>query len=178
MRLRSVLVVGLIVAAASPVMAQNSDNIQSAIPRVNLVSSNPIGLVFEWFNGEFERAVTPSVSVAAAGSHFDFDGFQYTSIDGIFRYYPTERALRGFSFGGSLGYLTASGDNDCTFGCEDDSESAFSLGVRGDYVWLLGRSQHFAVAAGIGAKRVFYSDSGSSGSVALPIGRLSIGYAW
>lgn len=175
MRLRHALMVGLVLATASPVRAQSSD--MGDVPRLNLVSTNPIGIVFEWFNGEYERAIASAASVAVAGSHFDFDGFQYTSVDGIFRYYPTERALRGFSFGGSLGFLTASANTDCV-GCENNSESAFSIGVRGDYVWILGRPQHFAVAAGIGAKRVFYSNDGSSGSGALPIGRLSIGYAW
>ncbi|MBA2707714.1 MAG: hypothetical protein H0U59_07925 [Gemmatimonadaceae bacterium] len=165
----------LSVLAASPLAAQQSDSDRRGVPRTNLVSTNPIGLIFEWFNGEFEHAVNPTVSLALAGTRFDFDDANYTAVDGIARYYPTARAIRAFSFGGSVGYVNVT--EDCP-GCESFEESAFTIGVRGDYVWILGRDQRFAVAAGIGAKRLFYSDDTNNGSEGLPIGRLSIGWAW
>ena len=60
-------------------------------------------------------------------------------------------------------------------GCEEDDGTSAAIGVRGDYVWILGRDQRFSVATGIGAKRLLNNDLGTEG---LPIGRLSIGYAW
>ena len=117
---------------------------------------------------------------AIAGSSFGDietdDDTRYSVLDGIVRYYPSGRALRGFSIGASLGFVDFSDDfdDDC-FGCDDESGTGATIGVRGDYVWILGRDQHFAVAAGIGAKRVLGDDIGIEG---LPIARLSIGYAW
>lgn len=177
-RIRSALFGCLIVfAASSPAVAQSVSSDQAGPPRTNLISTNPIGIIFEWFNGEFEHAVNPTMSLALAATRFDFDNANYTAVDGIARYYPTARAIRGFSFGGSVGFVNVGEDTNCS-GCTPFDESAFTIGVRGDYVWILGRDQRFAVAAGVGAKRLFYSDENNNGSEGLPIGRLSVGYAW
>ena len=160
-------------AVATSASAQVVNGSRAEMPRTNLVSANPIGLLFEWYNGEFERAFSSTASVAVSGSRFDFFvDDAYTAIDGIVRYYPSGRALRGFSLGGSAGLINV--DTNCS-GCTDDNESVFTVGVRGDYVWILGRDQRFAVAAGVGAKRLFGNSVGEAG---LPIGRLSIGYAF
>ncbi|MBA3340295.1 MAG: DUF3575 domain-containing protein [Gemmatimonadaceae bacterium] len=175
-RVRSVLLGILItLAASSPVMAQSAGSDQAGMPRVNLISTNPIGIIFEWFNAEVEHAVSPTLSLAVAASRFEFDE-TITVVDGIARYYPTARAIRGFSFGGSVGYAGVT--NDCSLCENNDDDTAFTVGVRGDYVWILGRDQRFAVAGGIGAKRLFYSKDNTFGPEGLPIGRLSVGYAW
>jgi hypothetical protein len=165
-----------IVSLTSVASAQRVEGTQSGMPRVNLISANPIGLLFEWYNGEFEHAVSPTVSLAVSGSHFGFDSDDYTAVDGIARYYPAGKAIRGFSFGVSVGVVSVEDDVDDTcFGCEGQDGTSATVGVRGDYVWILGRDQRFAVAAGIGAKRLLSNDLGTDG---LPVGRLSIGYAW
>lgn len=172
------VVIGSFVLSSTARAQRVEETRAGAAPRLNLVSTNPIGIIFEWYNGEFEHVLSPTASVAAAASHFDFDEFIYTSIDGIVRYYPGARALRGFSFGGTVGYVHFSDDSDDCPGCVDTSGDAFSIGVRGDYVWILGRDQRFAVATGLGAKRLFRSDDFNDAPDALPIARLSIGYAW
>lgn len=173
-------VAAALVLTASALSAQSINGSRSGIRRVNLVSANPIGLLFEWYNGEFEHAVSNTASLAIAGSSFSEidtgDDLRYSVVDGIVRYYPSARALRGFSVGASLGLVNYNEDLDCIdFECDDGSGTAATIGVRGDYVWILGRDQHFSVAAGIGAKRVLGNDTAPE---ALPIGRLSIGYAW
>ena len=170
---RLALVGALLAASATAASAQAVEASRSGIKRTNLISANPIGILFEWYNGEYEHALTSTVSVAAAASRYDLDETEYQSIDGIVRYYPSGRALRGFSIGASVGYINVDEDFDC-LGCEDDGSSA-TIGVRADYVWILGRDQRFAAAAGIGAKRLLSNDLGTEG---VPIGRLSIGYAW
>ena len=169
----SLAIVAAALAFTGTASAQSADGDRAGIARRNLVSANPIGLLFEWYNGEYERAMSNTTSLAVAASTFDFweDDGRYTAIDGIARYYPQARALRGFSVGASLGIVSL--DSDCDE-CEDDGTSA-TLGIRGDYVWIIGRDQSFAVATGIGAKRILSSDVGTD---FLPIGRLSIGYAW
>jgi hypothetical protein len=161
-----------LLAVSRTAAAQSVEATRAGIARVNLISSNPIGLLFEWYNGEFEHALSPTVSLAVAGTSFDFDDARYNSIDGIIRYYPSARAVRGFSVGVSVGYVGVHEDS-CD-GCSDDDYTSATVGVRGDYVWILGRDQRFSVATGIGAKRIL-RDSDVDG---LPIGRLSLGYAW
>jgi hypothetical protein len=168
---RMLFAAALVAASSSAASAQTVEGTRAGMPRVNLISANPIGLLFEWYNGEFEHALSSTVSLAVSGSRFDFDNANYTGVDGIARYYPSGRALRGFSFGLSAGFVNV--DDDCD-SCDDDGSSA-TIGVRGDYVWILGRDQRFAVAAGIGAKRLLNDNLGTEG---LPVGRLSIGYAW
>jgi hypothetical protein len=163
-------------AIASSSSAQRVEASRSGMVRVNLISANPIGLLFEWYNGELEHALSSTTSLAVAASRYDFDNANYTSADGIARYYPTGRALRGFSIGVSVGVVSVDDDFDGNcIGCEDDDGTSATIGIRGDYVWILGRDQRFSVAAGIGAKRLLNNDLGTEG---LPIGRLSIGYAW
>jgi hypothetical protein len=176
--LRVLITAVALVATASVASAQSVEETQSGVRR-NMISANPIGLLFEWYNGEYERAINSTTSIAIAASSFSEidtdDDLRYSVVDGIVRYYPSARALRGFSIGGSVGLVSFSDDESCfDFGC-DDSGTKATIGVRGDYVWILGRDQHFSVAAGLGAKRVLDNDRGTEG---LPIGRLSIGYAW
>lgn len=175
-RLRFVVAALAFAAVASPVFAQSTSETRSGLARTNLISANPIGLLFEWYNGEFEHAVKPTVSLGVAASSYDIDNSRYASVDGIARYYPAARALRGFSIGLSAGFIDIKDDygSDC-FSCSDDSGSSATIGVRGDYIWILGKDQRFAVAAGIGAKRLLSDNLGTEG---VPIGRLSIGYAW
>lgn len=170
-RLRSILISLALVTLATPVFSQTMESNRAGAPRVNLVSANPIGLLFQWYNAEFEHALNPTASLAVAGTRFGFDHFNYTAVDGIVRYYPSGRAIQGFSIGGSVGFVNASEDN-CN---RCDTGSGATVGVRGDYVWILGRDQRFAAAAGIGAKRIFVQNVGNTG---LPIARLSIGWAW
>lgn len=168
-----------IAITSSVASAQRVEGTKAGMPRQNLVSANPIGLLFEWYNGEYEHALSSTASLAIAASSFDFEdngNDRYTVVDGIARYYPSGRALNGFSVGMSAGFVHRNHDFACfDFGCENDSGSAATIGVRGDYVWILGRDQHFSVATGIGAKRVLGNDIGTEG---IPIGRLSLGYAW
>jgi hypothetical protein len=170
---RLALVGAFLAVSATTASAQTVEASRSGIARTNLISANPIGILFEWYNGEYERALSSTVSLAAAASAYDFEDARYASVDGIVRYYPSGRALRGFSIGGSFGFIDIDEDFECE-GCDEDGTSA-TIGVRADYVWILGRDQRFAAAAGIGAKRLLSDDFGTEG---VPIGRLSIGYAW
>ena len=166
----------LALSAVSTVASAQVVGGRSGISRQNLVSANPIGLLFEWYNGEIEHAISSTSSIAFAASRFSFDDPEhYTVADAIVRYYPAARALRGFSVGASVGIVDFRDRSDCYDVCYDDSGTAGTIGIRGDYVWIIGRDQHFSVSTGIGAKRVFGNDIGTEG---LPIGRLSLGYAW
>ena len=174
--LRLSLVAALALAMSNVASAQSVDADRAGIQRRNLISSNPIGLLFEWYQGEYERALSDAFSVAVAGASFNLSDDDVASVDVIGRYYPSGRALRGFSLGATVGYSGITEDVCTQFSCGEEEYSAFTVGIRGDYVWILGREQHLAVAAGVGAKRLL-SDR-IDGIEGLPVGRLSIGYAW
>jgi hypothetical protein len=146
--------------------------------RENLVSLNPLGLVFEYFSGEFEHGVTRATSFAVAGSYASPYDFTYTSVDVIGRYYPAEAGLRGFSIGPTIGYTHVKEDFQCFGSCVNQTTNAFTAGMQIDYSWILGPSQHFGIELGIGAKRLFYQGNKGQASEALPTGRLSIGYSF
>ena len=172
----SLIAVLMSIAMSTVASAQLVDGDRAGIQRRNLVSSNPIGLLFEWYQGEYERAFSDAFSLAVAGASFNLSDDDVASVDVIGRYYPGGRALRGFSLGATAGFSGITEEVCDQVSCREEDYSAFTLGVRGDYVWILGREQHLAVAAGVGAKRLF-SDR-IDGIEGLPVGRLSIGYAW
>jgi hypothetical protein len=146
--------------------------------RENLISINPLGIVFEYFSGEIEHAISRSASVGLTGSYASPFDFTYTSFDVIGRYYPSEAGLRGFSIGPTVGFTHVS-DNQVCFDCSSSSANAFTVGAELDYSWILGPSQHFGVELGVGAKRLFITGQDSRQiSTALPTGRLSVGYAF
>jgi hypothetical protein len=147
--------------------------------RENLISINPLGIVFEYFSGEFEHAVTRSTSLALSASYASPFDFTYTSVDAIGRYYPAEQGLRGFSIGPTVGYTHVVDNQSCFGSCGGSpTTNAFTLGIQFDYSWILGPSQHFGIELGLGAKRLFYQKQAGGGSDALPTARLSVGYSF
>lgn len=170
-------------AVSTPVAAQQAPqtitfNGKEVPFRQNLVSVNPLGLVFEYFSGEIEHAMSRSASIAVSGSYASPYDLTYTSLDVIGRYYPSEAGLRGFSIGPTVGYTHVRDDYACYGGCSTNSTNAFTAGIQIDYSWILGPSQHFGIELGLGAKRLFYQGNAGDGSDALPTGRLSVGYAF
>jgi hypothetical protein len=151
--------------------------------RQNLISVNPLGIVFGYFSAEAEHAFSMGGSVALNGSYDGTGDFGYSSADVILRYYPSLEMIRGFAIGGTVGYTHVSSDlvtfadcSGCTFG--NGASNAFTLGIQGDYSWWIGRDQRFGIELGLGAKRLFYHGGGRRGSEALPTGRLSIGWGF
>jgi hypothetical protein len=121
---------------------------RAPLPR-QVVSANPFGLMFGWFNVEFERALTPSSTWGASASWFslDADAFDYVNANAIARYYPSGAALRGFYLGGRGGVYRVS----------DAAASAvfFGAGFELGYTWLLGAREHVGISLGAGATRLF-----------------------
>jgi hypothetical protein len=175
-------------AAAAPARAQDE------LPQPkNVFSINPLGVVFEVFSGEYERAVSQQVSLALAGTHWGFttdDDFEdeaevsYTSADFKVRFYPNQ-VLRGFSIG-ALGGLTRLGGefrDDCESDLPDcsngESETVGSAGVELDWAWRMGARERFYLGVGVGAKRLFIDgDEVDSVPVGYPFLRFNVGWAF
>jgi hypothetical protein len=152
----------------------------------NVLSINPFGFLFQWYNLEYERAFSSTASWAAGVGHIqigdddDDREVDYTSADVRLRYYPSAEAPTKFSAGISFGYSRVR---------EDDRESgplierefdALSVGLDLGYSWLLGRTRQFFIGTGIGAKRLFPigDDDDDEETYGYPTLRLSIGYAF
>ena len=169
-RILSALVVMSLVAAA-PAAAQTSS--PTAVPHRQTVSANPFGLIFGWFNAEYERKLTPATTWGVSGSALDIEDFEYRNANALLRYYPQGAALKGFFLGLRSGVYHVShdhpGDADATF-----AGAGFELG----YTWLLGPSQRVAISLGAGANRLFGADL-EDASLTIPTVRLvNVGIAF
>lgn len=165
----TVVLVLLMAGAAQGVAAQDVDG-QYAGPK-QVISANPFGLVFEWFNVEYERRLSDTFTFGFAGSYVPLDSGDdhYLSGNALVRYYPQGRALSGFYFGGRTGLYDVSdgGPNEVFFG------AGFEIG----YTWLLGKSDNFQLSLGAGASRLFGGTLDES--VAVPTVRLlNVGLAF
>ena len=167
MRLRLLLPVALTLAAV-PAAAQNSPQMSpaAAIPQWrSFLGANPLGIPFDIVSVEGETAVAPAVTLGLVASYNDIDNTRYSTVDGRFKYYPAETAMRGFSVGMSGGWTKFRGGE--TFTCNQitgvctsngfETLNAGTLGVLVDYNWTQGPSQRFVIGTGIGAKRVLAS---------------------
>jgi hypothetical protein len=165
--------------AAAPAAAQDLDSIAAATP-VQAISILPIHAAFGWYAGDYERAVGTTATGGVGASHFSVDGFNYTSLEGKFRYYPSGDVLNGMSFGLTAGPTFVALDDDSDGETEEDEEhTAIGIGFEIARSHLMGVDRRFYYGYGAGFKRLFVVSGEASGAeTAIPTLRLSIGYAF
>ena len=153
----------------------------------NVLSINPFGFLFEWYNAEFEHAFSSTTTWSVGVGHLNFGGdddndeTSYTSADIKLRYYPSAEAPTKFSAGIAFGYSRVSDEDlDLLGNVSEDDFDALSIGIDLGYSWLLGRTRQFFIGTGIGAKRLFPIGEGDDDdeTFGYPTVRLSIGYAF
>jgi hypothetical protein len=160
-------------AQASPLQASGG----ATNPHPRVISISPISLLFGLFGAEYEQRLGHATSFGAAGSIYKNDDLRYTSVEGKFRYYPNEHALRGFSIAATGGITSVKDRTPTNLG--KNTASGPTIGVSFEYQWLEGAKENFSVTLGGGAKRFFVSDSFGNGvSGVLPSARISIGLAF
>lgn len=152
------------VRAQEPVRVTEAD-----APR-QVVSASPILWIAKWFNGDYERRLTPATTWGLSGSYLGIDDFHYGRASVLLRYYPQGRALNGFYLGGQSGLyrLASTSEHELLYG------AGFDLG----YAWLLGPRKQVGVSLGFGLSRAF--GSGVDGaSMVIPNARLvNVGVAF
>lgn len=141
---------------------------EQPVPYTQVISANPIGLLLEFFNAEYERVLTPYSTVGFGGSYFGVDDDEnYLNADVFYRYYPQGSALDGFAFGVKAGVTNVV------------DETYLGAGFDANYSWLLGQRDNFYVGVGIGLKRLFGTDEEEDLLSYVPTIRLvNIGYAF
>jgi hypothetical protein len=168
--------------AATAVRAQTVDvPVQS-----NVLSINPFGFLFQWYNIEYEHAFSSTASWSAGVGHIDIgdadDETTYTSADLRLRYYPSAEAPTKFSAGISFGYSRVTDEDPGAAAGEiiENDFDALAVGIDLGYSWLLGRTRQFFIGTGIGAKRLFLlgEEDEDDETFGYPTLRLSIGYAF
>jgi hypothetical protein len=114
----------------------------------NAISANPFGLLLEFFNAEYERAVSQSSTLGIGGSTASFENEdsmedqRYFNADVFFRYYPSGNVFEGWNFGVKGGVTNL------------DSGAYPGFGFDVNRTWLLGASGNFYVSLGFGLKRL------------------------
>jgi len=159
----AILIFGL---SGLPLNAQQSEEFQ---PR-NVISANPIGLLINTFNGEFERVISPTSTIGFGGSTSSYENqtysdageqnsqpiwedIQYVNFDVFYRFYPgsnrtrTYRAPIGWAFGIKAGVTSVDGA-----GVGDGTYIGYGFDVNRS--WVLGPNDNFYIGLGFGLKRL------------------------
>ncbi len=139
----------------------------------NVLSANPFLLLMEWFNAEYERAVTDAATVGVSMATIsrdndDDEGVRYSSMDLIWRYYPQGIPFDGWSFGASLGVTRVSSQG-----------THAGIGFDVNRSWLMGANDNFYIGVGIGLKRLLGASFENDELVFIPTLRLvNVGFAF
>ncbi|MEJ7810548.1 MAG: DUF3575 domain-containing protein [Gemmatimonadaceae bacterium] len=148
-----------------------------------VLSINPIMAVLGFYSAEYERALSETTTLGLGASVWttgvDVANVSYLSGELKLRYYPSARALSGFSLGITGGSARLSGT--VTDGDEENDATAraASVGFEMGYSWLLGARRNVAIGLGAGAKRLFVLGAELDDvTVAYPTARLSVGIAF
>ena len=135
-------------ASASALFAQ--DGTKVPVPHNQTISANPFGFMFKWFNAEYERKLTNTMTLGASGSNFGTGDVDLQRLNALFRYYPQGAALTGVYLGGRGGVARVSD--------RDLSAHAFAAGVEIGYSWLFGSKRNVGLSIGAGVDRLFGGD--------------------
>ena len=165
--------------SGAPPNAQQSEEFQ---PR-NVISANPIGLLWDVFNAEYERVISPTSTIGFGGSTNKEDaryqdppvigtdeyGFpiydsepgyethQYVNFDVFWRFYPGSNRTR--TYNAPVGWA---------FGAKMgitavDGGTYFGYGVDLNRSFVLGPDDNFYVGLGFGLKRLLGSPQDEAG---------------
>ena len=139
----------------------------------SVVSANPIGLLFDFFNAEYERAMSTTSTVGIGGStisstnDYTNESERYANLDVFYRYYPSGSPFEGWNFGAKVGFTSVSGGG-----------SFVGYGFDLNRSWLLGPEKRFYVGTGFGLKRLVGTED-SGGLAVIPTFRIiNIGRAF
>jgi hypothetical protein len=108
----------------------------------HVISANPFGLLFSFFNAEYERRMSMTSTAGIGGSTVRMDGSRYVNADVFWRFYPGGTPFAGPTLGAKIGLTSVEGD------------THFGYGFDANYSWLLGADRSLYIGAGFGLKRL------------------------
>lgn len=174
MQKKAAIVLFFALLVSSPAYAQDT---RQPVDHKQIVTANPIGIVFGWFNAEYERKINETTTWGVSASHLTFfdDDFTYSNVSALARYYPQGAALTGFFVGGKMGVHNVSDDSEFR---DDENGTFLGLGVDVGYNWLVGKEKKFVISVGMGATRLFGGDLDGASFTLPNIRVINIGFAF
>jgi hypothetical protein len=151
-----------------------------------LITVNPLGVLVDYYNIEFERALSDVTSISLAAEHSATGDTDISAVDVRFRYYPQARVFSGLALGASLGYGSFDDTEEYSYDTPNgpvrevtgEDLAGPTLGLEVNYNWLVGRDRRLFVGLGIGARRLL-SGGNTSGPTIVPGGRyFGVGYTF
>lgn len=168
-----VLIVPVVLTAQAPAASRDSVRMRG------VATVNPFALFAKYAAGDVEFAAGKAVTLGVGGTFNAIDDYNdYRALEFKARYYPAERALRGFAVAATVGVVAAT-DREFPSPREIRRRRP-TIGTELSYQWILGPAQRFVVVGGLGVKRLL----GTEGNVdpinipLLPTARVSIGVAF
>ncbi|GAC1648217.1 MAG: hypothetical protein NVS4B3_03420 [Gemmatimonadaceae bacterium] len=166
----------LVALSAQIALAQSA----SPMPKITVVSVQPIGLVFGLVAVEAEHVVSPATTIGVGATYLpsnDRDKTTFASADIKFRYYLGAHAFQGADLGLQFGFEQVSAET--SYPPRRIATSGPTVGAFFDYSWLVGANHSYYVGAGLGAKFLFMQPNPLYRPPdGYPTGRLSFGYAF
>jgi hypothetical protein len=178
----------------APAVAQTGET-KPPVPQHQILSTNPFGLLFNWFNVEYERKIAPATTLAVSASHVA--SLDHSNAALVIRWYPHGAALDGFYLGGRAGayrfetyeYVypapqTRPADpGRATYPIyptyQERTDVLPGLGFEFGYNWLLGPKRNVNVGLGFGLTRIIGNNDGYECLPVLPNPRVvNIGIAF
>jgi hypothetical protein len=142
------LAIATVVFAALPIHADAQGATPVPVSHNQIISTNPFGATYKWWNVEYEQKVSEAFTVAASGSALQQEGgFQRATL--VARFYPQRAALTGVYIGGRAGVMAGS------LSGRDRDEHATFAGVEIGRNWLVGPERNVSFGIGLGFDRVF-----------------------
>jgi hypothetical protein len=165
-----VLVFTALMLAGSSSVIYAQDGTKTPVTHNQTISANPLGFMFKWFNAEYERKLTESVTVGASASTFRLTDDDLQRFNALVRYYPQEAALTGAFIGARAGIARVD------YGV--DNANAFGIGVEIGYSWLFGAKRNVGLSIGGGVDRLFGGDVDEFPSVWPNLRLVNVGIAF
>ena len=142
------LAIATVVFAALPFHAHAQVATLAPVSHNQIISTNPFGATYKWWNVEYERKISEAYTIAASGSAMQQEGgFQRATL--VARFYPQRAALTGVYLGARAGVMVG------LLSGRDRDERATFAGVEIGRNWLLGPERNVSFSIGLGFDRIF-----------------------
>jgi uncharacterized protein DUF3575 len=166
-------VVMILAIGSAPAHAQTSAT-KPPVQHHQVLSTNPFGLLFNWYNAEYERKIAPATTLGVSASHIA--GLDLSNAAVVLRWYPQRAALDGLYLGVRAGgyrfELTEYESPTYQTRPPDPSGRTYPIyptyhrrahvlpgvGIEIGYNWLFGPTQNVSVGLGLGLTRIIGND--------------------
>ena len=183
-------VVALLTLCSTAAAAQTNAT-KPPVPHRQVLSTDPLGMMFNWFSADYERKVGAATTLGVSASHVG--ELDYTNAALVARWYPQRAALDGFYLGAraaAVGIETYDYDNQYVPQPVDPNRRTYptytkrvhvmpGVGIDIGYNWLLGPKQNLSVGLGFGVTRLLGTRDRFDDVMAVPNMKLvNIGFAF